>query len=100
MGRAGPWDIGWLSSPIGAVGCTAFVLRDRRGGPCGALGHRLAVVAYRDGQLHCSPGQEGGGAEEESGGEEERTRRRRGGEGGTEENQATSTLTVGNKNLQ
>ena len=49
-GRVGAWDIGWLSSLIGAVGCTAFVLRDRRGGP---LGHRLAVVAYRGGRLYC-----------------------------------------------
>ena len=35
-----------------AVGRTAFVLRDRRGGPWRALGHQLAVVAYRGGRWY------------------------------------------------
>ena len=41
----GPPDISWQSSPIGAVGCTGFVLGR-------ATGHQLAVVAYRGGRLH------------------------------------------------
>ena len=49
-GLAGLPDIGWPSSPIGTVRCTAFVLSHRTGK---TSEHQLAIVACRDGWPYC-----------------------------------------------